>query len=221
MAEKLVTKNDLLNKLRAYKTTPDDENIQYKKKIEKALMLNPCLLYTLNEKSLESELFDDDGNINWKWNEDTKEYEPLGEWDRYFGSDSNIRPFLFIPDTQTEVKHYICYQVSFDETPRYQDTLKYTTITFTIFVHGNDRVDKLTMIPRHDLIASIIRERFNWSNIFGMQTHLISSKESTTDNNYLVRTLVFQVVDTNGIYKTSNSKTSNSKTSIVNYGIRR
>ena len=216
MSEKLVTKDDLLNKLRAYKTTPDDENIQYKKKIEKALMLNPCLLYTLNEKSLESELFDDDGNINWKWNEDTKEYEPLGEWDRYFGSDSNIRPFLFIPDTQTEVKHYICYQVSFDETPRYQDTLKYTTITFTIFVHGNDRVDKLTMIPRHDLIASIIRERFNWSNIFGMQTHLISSKESTTDNNYLVRTLVFQVVDTNGIYNTSNSKTS-----IVNYGVRR
>ena len=216
MSEKLVTKDDLLNKLRAYKTTPDDENIQYKKKIEKALMLNPCLLYTLNEKSLESELFDDDGNINWKWNEDTKEYEPLGEWDRYFGSDSNIRPFLFIPDTQTEVKHYICYQVSFDETPRYQDTLKYTTITFTIFVHGNDRVDKLTMIPRHDLIASIIRERFNWSNIFGMQTHLISSKESTTDNNYLVRTLVFQVVDTNGIYKTTDGKSF-----IMNYNVRR
>ena len=221
MAEKLVTKNDLLNKLRVYKTTPDDENIQYKKKIEKALMLNPCLLYALNEKSLESELFDDDGNINWEWNEDTKEYEPLGEWDRYFGSNSNIRPFLFIPDTQTEVKHYICYQVSFDEMPRYQDTLKYTNITFTIFVHGNDRYDKLTGIPRHDLISSIIRERFNWSNIFGMQTHLISSKESTTDNNYLVRTLVFQVVDTNGIHKTSNSKTSNLKTSIVNYGIRR
>ena len=221
MSEKLVTKDNLLNKLRAYKTTPDDENIQYKKKIEKALMLNPCLLYTLNEKSLESELFDDDGNINWKWNEDTKEYEPLGEWERYFGSNSNIRPFLFIPDTQTEVKHYICYQVSFDEMPRYQDTLKYTNVTFTIFVHGNDRYDKLTGIPRHDLIASIIRERFNWSNIFGMQTHLISSKESTTDNNYLVRTLVFQVVDTNGIYNTSNSKTSNSKTSIVNYGVRR
>ena len=216
MAEKLVTKNDLLNKLRAYKTTPDDENIQYKKKIEKALMLNPCLLYALNEKSLESELFDEDGNINWEWNEDTKEYEPIGEWDRYFGSNSNIRPFLFIPDTQTEVKHYICYQVSFDETPRYQDTLKYTTITFTIFVHGNDRMDKLTMIPRHDLIASIIRERFNWSNIFGMQTHLISSKESTTDNNYLVRTLVFQVIDTNGIVNTTNGKTS-----LSNYQLRR
>lgn len=216
MAEKLVTKNDLLNKLRAYKTTPDDENIQYKKKIEKALMLNPCLLYALNEKSLESELFDADGNVNWEWNNEIGEYEPLGEWERYFGSNSNIRPFLFIPDTQTEVKHYICYQVAFDEMPRYQDTLKYTNITFTIFVHGNDRYDKLTGIPRHDLIASIIRERFNWSNIFGMQTHLISSKESTTDNNYLVRTLVFQVVDTNGIYKTTDGKSS-----IMNYGIRR
>lgn len=216
MAEKLVTKNDLLNKLRAYKTTPDDENIQYKKKIEKALMLNPCLLYALNEKSLESELFDDDGNINWEWNEDTKEYEPLGEWDRYFGGTSNIRPYLFIPDTQTEVKHYICYQVSFDEMPRYQDTLKYTNVTFTIFVHGNDRNDKLTGIPRHDLIASIIRERFNWSNIFGMQTHLMSSKESTTDNNYIVRTLVFQVVDTNGIYKTTDGITS-----VNNYQLRR
>lgn len=216
MTEKLVTKNDLLNKLRAYRTTPDDENIQYKKKIEKALMLNPCLLYALNEKSLESELFDDDGNINWEWNEDTKEYEPLGEWDRYFGGTSNIRPYLFIPDTQTEVKHYICYQVSFDEMPRYQDTLKYTNVTFTIFVHGNDRNDKLTGIPRHDLIASIIRERFNWSNIFGMQTHLMSSKESTTDNNYIVRTLVFQVVDTNGIYKTTDGITS-----VNNYQLRR
>ena len=207
MAEKLVTKNDLLNKLRAYSKTPDDDNIVYKKKIEKALLSNPCLLYALNEKDLESELFDDDGNINWEWNEDTKEYEPLGEWDRYFGGTSNIRPYLFIPDTQTDVKHYICYQVSFDEMPRYQDTLKYTNITFTIFVHGNDRNDKLTGIPRHDLIASIIRERFNWSNIFGMQTHLISSKESTTDNNYVVRTLVFRLVDLNGTLQTINGVT--------------
>lgn len=200
--EKLEIKKDLLSKLRGYRENPDDENIVYKQKIKKALLSNPCLLYALNEKDLESELFNDDGSINWEWNEDLGEYEPLGEWDRYFGSNSNIRPFLFIPDTQTEVKHYICYQVSFDEMPRYNNIEKYTNITFTIFVHGNDRIDKLTGIPRHDLIASIIRERFNWSSIFGMQTKLISSKESTTDNNYLVRTLVFQILDLNGIVNT-------------------
>lgn len=38
MEEKLITKKDLLGKLRAYSNTPDDENILYKKKIEKALL---------------------------------------------------------------------------------------------------------------------------------------------------------------------------------------
>ena len=202
MEEKLVTKDDLLNKLRAYKTTPDDDVILYKQKIKNALLSNPCLLYALNDKKLESELFDKNGNINWEWNEDTKQYEPLGEWDRYFGSDSLIRPFLFIPDTQTTVKCYICYQVEFNEMPRYNNIEKYTLIIFNIFVHGDDRVDKLTGIPRHDLIASIIREKFNWSSIFGMQAKLISSKESTTDNNYICRTLTFQVLDLNGIVNT-------------------
>lgn len=215
MVEKLVTKNDLLDKLRAYKTTPDDENIQYKKKIEKALMLNPCLLYALNEKSLESELFDDDSNINWEWNEEKKEYEPLGEWDRYFGSNSNIRPFLFIPDTQTEVKHYICYQTSFNESPRYNAIEKYAQITFTIFVHGNDRMDKSTGIPRHDLIASILRERINWTNIFGTHCELVSNRESTTDNNYLVRTLVFQLTALKNI-----SQTQNNKSCVINNKVR-
>ena len=216
MSEILTTKEELLNKLRAYADTPDDDNIRYKEKIHDALLGNAELLYALNNEELESELFD--GN---ELNIDKETGELLGEVDRYFGDNSNIRPYLFIPDTQTDVKHYVCYQVSFDELPRYSNIQKYTEITFNIFVNGKDRTDKSTGIPRHDLIASIIRERFNWSNIFGMQTHLISSKESTTDNNYLVRTLVFQVVDTNGIYKTSNSKTSNSKTSIVNYGVRR
>ena len=95
--ERLISKADLLTKLRAYTETPDDESIQYKEKIKKALLQNPCLLYALNNKNLEPELFDKDGNINWEYNEQTKEYEPLGEWDRYFGESSNIRPYIFFP----------------------------------------------------------------------------------------------------------------------------
>ena len=97
---KMISKTDLLDKLKAYIKTPDNDTIRYKKKIEKMLMCCPELLYALNEKKLESELFDEDGNLKW----DAETGEPLGEWDKYFGSDSNIRPFLFIPDTQTE--HY-------------------------------------------------------------------------------------------------------------------
>ena len=194
MSEILTIKEDLLNKLRAYADNPDDDNIRYKEKIHDALLNNAELLYALNNEELESELFDGD-----KLNIDEETGELLGEVDRYFGDNSNIRPYLFIPDTQTDVKHYVCYQVAFDELPRYQNVQKYTEITFNIFVNGKDRTDKLTGIPRHDLIASIIREKFNWSNIFGMQTHLISSKESLTDNNYLVRTLIFQITDVNSI----------------------
>ena len=198
MSEILTTKEELLNKLRAYADTPDDDNIKYKNIIRKALLNCPELLYALNNNELEPELFDEDGNL--LIDEDTGEL--LGEVDRYFGDNSNIRPSLFIPDTQTTVNSYVCYQVMFDELPRYSNIQKYTEITFNIFVNGKDRTDKLTSIPRHDLIASIIRERFNWSSIFGMQTHLISSKESVTDNNYLVRTLIFQVLDLNGIVNT-------------------
>ena len=218
MGDFIATKKDLLDKLRIYTDTPDDDNIRYKEKIHDELISNPYLLYALNESTLYNELFDSSDKEHWVYNKEKKIYEPtdecriygkidnktgkyelLGEVDRYFGDNSNIRPYLFIPDTQTDVKHYICYQVAFDELQRYQNVQKYTEITFNIFVNGKDRTDKLTGIPRHDLIASIIREKFNWSNIFGMQTHLISSKESVTDNNYLVRTLIFQITDVNSI----------------------
>ena len=198
MSEILTTKEDLLDKLRAYANNPDDDNIKYKDIIRKALLNCPELLYALNNNELEPELFDEDGNL--LIDKDTGEL--LGEVDRYFGDNSNIRPSLFIPDTQTTVNSYVCYQVMFDELPRYQNIYKYNEIIFNIFVNGKDRTDELTGIPRHDLIASIIREKFNWSSIFGMQSKLISSKESTTDNNYVVRTLIFQIEDTNNIVYT-------------------
>ena len=211
MSEILTTKKDLLDKLRAYANNPDDDNIRYKEKIHDALLNNAELLYALNNEELESELFD--GN---ELNIDKETGELLGEVDRYFGDNSNIRPYLFIPDTQTDVKHYVCYQVSFDEMPRYSTFHKYNEITFNIFVNGKDRTDKLTGIPRHDLIASIIRERFNWSNIFGTQVHLVSSKESVTDNNYLVRTLIFQITDVANILNTTSGNTK-----VINNVVRR
>lgn len=199
------TKDDLLNKLRSYSKDPDDDVIRLKKEIEHILLSSPELLYALNEKKLENELFTKDGKINW--DEDTK--EPLGEWDRYFGSNGNIRPFLFIPDTQTETKHYICYQINTTENERYNSTEKYLVITFTIFIHGGDRIDTLTGIPRHDLIASIIREKIAWSGINNaIVTVPIGNKESTTDTNYLVRELKYQITMPNDLVMTHDGYTS-------------
>lgn len=197
-----ILKEDILNKLRAYVDTPDDETVRYKEKIKQTLLKCPELLYALHEEKLEQELFIENENGELILNIDEETGELLGEVDGYFGEGANIRPYLFFPETQTVAKHYVCYQVMFDELPRYSDTQKYTQIIFTIFVNGKDREDKSTGIPRHDLLASIIREKFNWTNIFGMQTHVVSSKESITDNDFLVKTLIFQITDTNGIVNT-------------------
>ena len=81
----LSTKNELLQKLRSYATAPDEHGILWKEKIKNNLMNCPELLFALNNSDYEDQLFDEQGNIMWD-----------GEWDRYFGPSSSIRPFIFI-----------------------------------------------------------------------------------------------------------------------------
>lgn len=204
MSEILTTKEELLNKLCAYADNPDDDNIRIKEQIKDTFLNCPELLYAIHNKELESELFDEDGNLNID-----EDGNLTGEVDRYFGSNSNIRPFLFIPETQDEVNNYVCYQTSYDESNyrSYEKTEKHLFITFTIFVNGKDSMDKLTGIPRHDLIASIIREKFAWIGLEISTTTPFGDKESTTDNNYLVRTLQYEVTLPNSICKTEGKNT--------------
>ena len=202
MSEILTTKEELLNKLRAYAETPDDDNIRIKEQIKDTFLNCPELLYAIHNKELESELFDEDGNLNID-----EDGNLTGEVDRYFGGNSNIRPFLFIPETQDEVKNYVCYQTSYSDLVRYNDKEKNLIVTFTIFVNGKDSIDKLTNVPRHDLIASIIREKFAWIGLEISTTTPFGDKESTTDNNYLVRTLQYEVTLPNSICKTEGKNT--------------
>ena len=202
MSEILTTKEELLDKLRAYADTPDDDNIRIKEQIKDTFLNCPELLYAIHNKELESELFDEDGNLNID-----EDGNLTGEVDRYFGENSNIRPFLFIPETQDEVKNYVCYQTSYSDLVRYNDKEKNMIVTFTIFVNGKDSIDKLTNVPRHDLIASIIREKFAWIGLEISTTTPFGDKESTTDNNYLVRTLQYEVTLPNSICKTEGKNT--------------
>ena len=202
MSEILTTKEELLDKLRAYADTPDDDNIRIKEQIKDTFLNCPELLYAIHNKELESELFDEDGNLNID-----EDGNLTGEVDRYFGSNSNIRPFWFIPETQDEVKNYVCYQTGYSDLVRYNDKEKNLIVTFTIFVNGKDSMDKLTDIPRHDLIASIIREKFAWIGLEISTPTPFGDKESTTDNNYLVRTLQYEVTLPNSICKTEGKNT--------------
>lgn len=218
MVNEIVTKDEFLNHLRAYADTPDDDVIRWKEKIRKALLKCPELLYALNNEELETELFDEDGNLNAEIDEETGELVLLGEVDRYFGATSNIRDYLFLPETQTVAMNYLCYTIGFQEIPRYNKIEYIAQITFTALCspQPSQSHDDLVGIARHDLIGSIIRERFNWSNVFGTQCKLVNSRETITDTNFITRTLVFELTMPNGIVKTENGSTR-----IINYQVNR
>lgn len=187
----LKTKDELLKKLRAYSETPDDDTIRIKNKITEMFLNCPELLYALHDLELEKELFNDDGTINY-----------TGEWDLYFGKESHIRPFLFIPETQTDVRHFVCYQVTTKQNMLHNNAEKLLLITFTIFVHGKDSIDDLTGIARHDLIGSIIREKMAWSGITMSSAIPIEELESTTDTKYIVKTLQYEAYMPNNLVTT-------------------
>lgn len=196
------TKNDMLEKLYSYSHTDDDDTIRIKKNIKDALLHCPELLYCMKDPELEKELFTSDGKLNVG-----EDGEPLGEWDRYFGDFAPIRPYLFIPETQSEKNNYLCYQVSFQDSPLRNNTEKYCIITFVIFINEKDAIDKDTGIPRHDLIGSIIREKMAWSGICGNKMIPTSDKESTTDNSFLTRTLMYETTLPNSLVKTDKNFT--------------
>lgn len=188
-----VTKDDIVAKYNDYTETCDDDVIRFKQKIKENLLKCPELLYALNWHEFENELFNPDGTLN----ED-------GEWDRYFGT--AIKPYMIFPDTILDTQTYVCFTVHFENLPRYNDRQYYYQISFIILCHGENAIDRNSGIPRHDLIGSIIRERFNWSNIFGTQCHLVKNTESITDskNNFLTRTMIFQGVAPNALVNTIN-----------------
>lgn len=190
----ILSKNDVIDKFNAYAETCDDDVIRFKEKIKDALLKCPEILYALNWNELEDQLFNPDGSLN----ED-------GEWDRYYGT--AIRPYMIFPDTVTDARNYLCFTVHFEEVPKYNKKEYYYQVSFVVLCYSTNVLDRDSGLPRHDLVGAILRERFNWSNIFGTQCHLISNNERTTDNNFLTRTLIFQGTLPNSIVQTMNGNT--------------
>ena len=52
-------------------------------------------------------------------------------------------------------------------------------------------------MARHDCLSYIIRDIFNLSNCIGPQMQIVSNVEGVADNNYLTRTLKFELIDDN------------------------
>ena len=114
--------------------------------------------------------------------------------------DTNIFGFIRIPQTQDEVRNFICFTVDDIEGHQTNSHMKVQQIQFTCICHLEDMKTKYG-IDRHDLLAYLVRENFNWTNEFGLQFKLIYNKESTIDSDYYCRTLKFERDCTNNLNK--------------------
>ena len=112
----------------------------------------------------------------------------------------NILPYVRIPGTLDKVQNFICFSVDDMEDVRANESMKSQYIQFVVFCHGDD-IDTEVGIARHDLLGYLIRDIFNWSNMFGLQFKLVYNRESVTDTNFSCRTLKFEATKMNATQK--------------------
>lgn len=180
------TKEDSL-RLASLKYVTDNDNIRIKEIIKQKLLANDDIIHVLDNKKLQ---------------------ESDAENDEYFGV--NILDYYLIPDAQTTSQNFICYTVGYENVERnftnssrmYNDLQRHLHIVFVILCEKKNIKDRDTGIARHDLLAALVQNEFNFTNFFGRRCQLVSDNESTVDNNYLCRTLVFTQTTDNNVTKT-------------------
>lgn len=158
------------------KKKPNEATVRYKEIIKQMLLEDDTLMYLLHNKELE---------------------EADAENDEYFGD--NIRSSFIIPETQTDVKHFLCFECSFDQISGYNPAIKYQELIFYILCNDKDLIVDEIGAARHDLIAALLIDKFNGKNKFGLQLRLLSDKPSVTDNHYATRTLTFEQLAPNSM----------------------
>jgi hypothetical protein len=151
----------------------DDDIIEMKRQIKQALIADTDILEALHNPEID-----------------------IDSPDEFL--DNNIFGFIRIPKTQDTVRNFVCFTVDDIEEHRFNEVMKIQQITFTVICHLSDMKTEYG-IDRHDLLGYLIRDTFNWTNMFGLQYHLAYNKESTIDGDYYCRTLRFEATKTNAL----------------------
>lgn len=167
------------------KDTVESDDIRIKERIKEVILNNRFILHCIDNKQLE-ELVDEDGTGA----------------DEYFNV--NVIPHFIINPAQHKADTFICYEVGYNNSARYSrvsQTAKELRITFEILSNYKVLINEETGIAKHDLLAALITDQFNFSNYFGKTITLISDEPSVVDNDFACRTLIFQQTVDNNLIK--------------------
>lgn len=186
------TKEDS-KRLASLKYVTDNDNIRIKEIIKQKLLANDDIIHVLDNKDLQ---------------------EAEAENDEYFGV--NILPYYHIMGTQTDSQNFVCFTVGYENVERnftnssrmYNDLQRHLHVVFVVLCEQKNIKDKDTGIARHDLLAALIQNEFNFTNFFGRRIQLVSDEETVVDNKYLCRTLIFSQITDNNVTKTEYGKSS-------------
>ena len=171
----------------------------YKSIIMKELLNDQDILNTLHNENLAKNIkkkLDDSGNPVLVDGEEIYEIDGTGY------QDVAIFNFLKVPDIQSEVKNFICFEVNDIEIPRLSTVLMTKNIIFRTISHESDYKTDYG-IARQDLLAAIIKSKFDWSNMFGMHLELCSDRGRVAENGYYYREFVYETTTANNLVNKS------------------
>lgn len=177
-----------------------DDIDMYKYIIMRELLNDQDILHTLHYEKLENNakkvpIYAEDGN------QKIDEYGNKLYKTEIIGvdyKDKAIFNFLKIPDIQSEVKNYICFEVNNIEIPRGSTALITKNIIFRTISHESDYKTDWG-IARQDLLAAIIKNKFDWTNIFGTHLELVSDRGKTADMGYYYREFIYETTTANNL----------------------
>ena len=112
--------------------------------------------------------------------------------------DTHIFGFLRIPSTQDTTRNFVCISIDDTEEHRFNEVIKHQVLQITTICHLSD-IKTEYGIDRHDLLGYLISDIFNWTNMFGLQFHLVYNKEGNIDGDYYCRTLKFEAEKLNAL----------------------
>lgn len=147
--------------------------------------------YIITAKRLiKTKLYSDPDIIEVLDNPELNHDEP----DSYIGV--NIFPHIMLPGTLPSKNNYICFDIKRKEIPKANDYMSEVHYIFNVYSH-QDLLKTPYGIERHDLLAYLVRDIFNYSNFMGCQLCLDSDTPGIMDAYYASRSLVFKVITPN------------------------
>lgn len=163
--------------------TAVNDIIRYKNYIKDRLLNNLDLLYALNNVSIEKY---------------TKQSQTalLDNNDMFWNT--NIYPYMRVPDPQADAKSYVLYDVN-EQKYASDDSTRITKIaTFRIVVH-EDVINTDFGICRTDLIGMLITSMFDGISALGTVWEKTSDLSKTSTNDFYYREITYKASSTNCI----------------------